>query len=241
MAAILSRGRWVNLWIPITLGACLLSDWYCTNVMTLIMSPLVNSLSPWTFYCNFRHVTFKQILVIDGWGISCEIVLIWMSLDFDDVQSTLVQVMAWCHQATSHYLSQCWPRYLSPYGITRPQWVKCLSVLHLLKTLQGLELGLQVLYSIIYCTDATHLCWYSDNEVHWFNIETAESCFLENEFHILSVSTPGVNIFINSLWLGISTQLYRSGSTLAQIKVCCLIVPSYSLDQCWLRCSVTFT
>ena len=22
--------------------------------------------------------------------------------------STLVQVMAWCHQATSHYLSQCW-------------------------------------------------------------------------------------------------------------------------------------
>ena len=32
--------------------------------------------------------------------------------------------MAWCHQATSHYLSQCWPRPLSPYGVTRPQWVK---------------------------------------------------------------------------------------------------------------------
>ena len=31
--------------------------------------------------------------------------------------------MAWCHQATSHYLSQCWPRSLSPYGVTRPQWV----------------------------------------------------------------------------------------------------------------------
>ena len=24
-------------------------------------------------------------------------------------KSTLVQVMAWCRQATSHYLSQCWP------------------------------------------------------------------------------------------------------------------------------------
>ena len=24
-------------------------------------------------------------------------------------KSTWVQVMAWCHQATSHYLSQCWP------------------------------------------------------------------------------------------------------------------------------------
>ena len=36
---------------------------------------------------------------------------------------TLVQVMAWCHQATSHYLNQCWPRSMSPYGVTRPQWV----------------------------------------------------------------------------------------------------------------------
>ena len=32
--------------------------------------------------------------------------------------------MAWCRQATSHYLSQCWPRSLSPYDVTRPQWVK---------------------------------------------------------------------------------------------------------------------
>ena len=35
--------------------------------------------------------------------------------------------MAWCCQATSHYLSQCWPRSMSPYGITRPQWVKELA------------------------------------------------------------------------------------------------------------------
>ena len=47
-----------------------------------------------------------------------------MSLDITDDQSTLVQVMAWCHQATSHYLSQCWSRSLSPYGVTRPEWVK---------------------------------------------------------------------------------------------------------------------
>ena len=33
--------------------------------------------------------------------------------------------MAWCRQAASHYLSQCCPRSLSPYGVTRPQWVKC--------------------------------------------------------------------------------------------------------------------
>ena len=61
--------------------------------------------------------------MIDGWDISCEIALIWMSLDFTDNQSTLAQVMAWCRQATSHYLKQCWPRSLSPYNVTRPQWV----------------------------------------------------------------------------------------------------------------------
>ena len=83
-----------------------------------------NSLAPGKFEWNFRHVIFQRILMIDGWRISCEIALIWMSLDFNtDNQSTLVTVMAWCHQATSHYLSQCWPRSLLPYGITRPQWL----------------------------------------------------------------------------------------------------------------------
>ena len=83
-----------------------------------------NSLAPGKFKWNFRQVIFKQILVNDGRGFSCEIALIWMSLDYMDDQSTLVQVMAWCREATSHYLSKCWPRSLSPYGVTRPQWVK---------------------------------------------------------------------------------------------------------------------
>ena len=64
-----------------------------------------------------------SILVIDDWCISCEIAIRWMYLDLTDDKSTLVQVMAWCHQATSLYLSQCWPRSMSPYGVIRPQWV----------------------------------------------------------------------------------------------------------------------
>ena len=46
-----------------------------------------------------------------------------MPQDLTDDKSTLVQVMAWCRQATSRYLSQCWPRSMSPYGVTGPQWV----------------------------------------------------------------------------------------------------------------------
>ena len=61
-----------------------------------------------------------------GWGISYEIALRWTPLDLTDCKSTLVQVMAWCRQATRHYLSQYWPRSMSPNGVTRPQWVNSL-------------------------------------------------------------------------------------------------------------------
>ena len=81
-----------------------------------------NSLTPRRFQQNLRKIHFKLILVTDGCDISSEIALIWTSLDLSD-KSTLVQVMAWCRQATSHYLNQCWPRSLPPYGVTRPQWV----------------------------------------------------------------------------------------------------------------------
>ena len=34
---------------------------------------------------------------------------------------TLVHVMTWCHQAKSHYLSQCWYRSMSLHDVTWPQ------------------------------------------------------------------------------------------------------------------------
>ena len=90
----------------------------------LTVNTILNSLTPGKFEWNFRYVIFKQLLEIYGWGISWEIARWSMSLDFTDDQSTSVQVMAWCRQATSHYLRQCWPRSMSPYGVTRLQCVK---------------------------------------------------------------------------------------------------------------------
>ena len=89
---------------------CVIMSISCTRLLQ------INPLAPGKFEWNFICAIFKQILVIDSWGISSEITLIWMPLGFTDDQSALVQVMAWCHQETSHYLSQCWPRSLSPYG-----------------------------------------------------------------------------------------------------------------------------
>ena len=52
--------------------------------------------------------------------------------------------MAWCRHAPSHYLSQCWLRSISPYGMTRPQWAeastKCLAICRLHFQLHFLEL-----------------------------------------------------------------------------------------------------
>ena len=86
-----------------------------------------NSLAPGKFEWNFSYLILQIISVIDGWGISCEMILTWMPQDVTDDKSTLVPVMAWCRQATSHYLSLCWPRSMSPYGVIRPQWVNSLS------------------------------------------------------------------------------------------------------------------
>ena len=86
-----------------------------------------NSLAPGKFEWDLRYLIFRIISVIDGWGICCELALRWMSLDLTDDKSTLVQVMAWCRPATSHYLSQCWPRFLLPYGVTRPQCFNTLA------------------------------------------------------------------------------------------------------------------
>ena len=87
---------------------------------------MINSLAPGRSWCDFKSVIFNLALLIGIFKSSCDNVLRWMPQDFTDDKSTLVQVMAGCHQATSHYLDQCWPRSPTPYGVTRPQWVNSL-------------------------------------------------------------------------------------------------------------------
>ena len=84
---------------------------------------IINSLAPEGFDYSLKLANFKLISMINILSIFCEIAISWMPQDLTDYLLTLVQVMAWCRQATSHYMSQCWPRSLSPYDITRPQWL----------------------------------------------------------------------------------------------------------------------
>ena len=92
------------------------------------MSCGIELIGPWEILKKIlTKIILKLILVTDGCDISSKIALRWTSLDLSDDKSILVQVMAWCRQATNHYLNQCWPRSLLPYGVTRPQWVNPLS------------------------------------------------------------------------------------------------------------------
>ena len=74
--------------------------------------------------CDFKYVNFKHNFGIVILSIEVTITLEWMLEDLVDGKSTLVQVMAWCHQAWSHYQNQYWPRSLRPYDLTKPQLVK---------------------------------------------------------------------------------------------------------------------
>ena len=84
----------------------------------------VNYLAPGKCDSNFNNVIFKLNLCINILSNSCGITLMWMLKKTFDDMSTLVQIMAWCHQATNHNRWQCWPTFMLPYEVTRPQWVK---------------------------------------------------------------------------------------------------------------------
>ena len=83
----------------------------------------LNSLAPGRCGNDIKSVISELILQIEFMD-TCETTFRWMPGNVFYDQWTLVQVMAWCCQATSHYRSQCWPRSISPYSITRSQWVK---------------------------------------------------------------------------------------------------------------------
>ena len=90
--------------------------------------------------CGFlsRYAQLKEYTLLQkrwgGWGIGYSLKLgnfklisaintLSIFFEITDHYSTLVKAMAWCRQAKKHYLSQCWPRSLAPYGVTRPQLV----------------------------------------------------------------------------------------------------------------------
>ena len=93
----------------------------------------INSLSlgRWGKNSKYMYLVFKQMQQLDSISIYGGNALKWMPQNRFANKSTLVQVMAWCHQATSHYLSQCWPWSMTSYDITKPQWDNIITLIEL--------------------------------------------------------------------------------------------------------------
>ena len=101
-----------------------------SNSVIFFFTMLLNSLAPGRSECDSENIIFNLVFLIGIFISSHDNALWWMPQDLTDDKSTLAQVMAWCRQAPSHYLKQCWLSSLSPYAVARPQWVNpCITLL----------------------------------------------------------------------------------------------------------------
>ena len=131
-----------NVWIPIKISLKFVPKGPINNIPSLVQimawrrpgdKPLSEPMMvrlPTHIYVTRPQWVKSAIFLLYWCGIfrsSYDNALTWMSWDLSEDRSTLLQVMAWCGQATSHYLSQCWPRSLLANGVTRPQCVNSLS------------------------------------------------------------------------------------------------------------------
>ena len=99
-----------------------LSPWTLTPSANLQLN-MLKSLFLERCGCDFKWVNFKHNLGIGILSISINITLEWIPENLVDPKSIWGQVMAWCRQATNHYLNQCWLRSLMPYVFIWPHWV----------------------------------------------------------------------------------------------------------------------
>ena len=82
----------------------------------LIFNMGIPILVRWHIYIEMPPSPRYQLEILH---ITFETVLRRMPRDLADDWSTSVHAKVWCRQVTSHYLNQCWPKSMSPYGVTR--------------------------------------------------------------------------------------------------------------------------
>ena len=96
----------------------------------LTFSTHFNSFVPPRSGRDFKNAIFSLVLLIGIFRSSHDNALRWMPHDLTNHKSTLVQVMAWCCQATSHYLSQGWLISMVSPGQKELIWSKwwCMTI-----------------------------------------------------------------------------------------------------------------
>ena len=117
----LSPGRrqaiiWTNAWILLIgpLGTNFIEILIGIQIFSFKKMHLKMSSAKWRPFCLGLNV-----LITGSYGISSEIALLWLFLHLMNEKSKLVQLMAWCHQATGHNLNQFWARSPTQQAIAK--------------------------------------------------------------------------------------------------------------------------
>ena len=79
---------------------------------------------------EFQSISNLWLLI---WNTQYKLINVPFAMPQGPDKSTLFHVRAWCYQASSHYLKQCWPSSMLLYDTPWGQWVKwicgpCLSL-----------------------------------------------------------------------------------------------------------------
>ena len=150
--------------------------------------------------------------------------------------STLVQVMACCLMAPSHYLKQCW---LTSKADMIQQAHDMILVMIWSTWYNTFHDTFDLPYHDIRCSlhiGAIPVCNFTDSN---FTV-CAQVTFLYNEFNSYTFKIPATfprHHWVNSLWPSDIIWWQGFRSAMAQVMACCLRAPSHYLNQCWLMIS----
>ena len=101
--------------VSLPLGTKLATAKRRTLMHVYVTSSGINSMVPGTPGCNFKYAICNLVLLICIIKSSFENTTRWISLDLTDDKSTLVQVMAWCRQATVMYIYHIYVTNCGPF------------------------------------------------------------------------------------------------------------------------------
>ena len=76
------------------------------------------------YSCNFKSMVLKFIIQNSNFGYHYRIALGHMPQNQLNAKVRCLRVTDWYHYTTNHYVRRCWPTYMSPYGVNRPQGVR---------------------------------------------------------------------------------------------------------------------
>ena len=167
---------------------------------------LYSLIGPWETWMPFKTAIFNLVLLIGISTSSNDNALRWMPWDLTDDKSTFAQVMAWCLQAMSYYLSQCWSSSMSPYGLTRPQWVNiCTSLNTQMHTQTYTVISEEVPWWMIQTSSSKFsLCYFSYQTLCWSNKHVIFMGWL----FFFTAQDHTIQGFVKTLILNISTNSY---------------------------------